>query len=41
MKDIIKEGHLYVAQPPLFKVKRGKSEVYLKDEIDLENFLFR
>ena len=39
MKDIIKEGHLYVAQPPLFKVKRGKSEVYLKDEIDLENFL--
>ena len=39
MKDIIKEGHLYVAQPPLFKVKRGKSEVYIKDEIDLEKFL--
>ncbi len=39
MKEIIKEGHLYVAQPPLFKVKRGKSEVYIKDEIDLENFL--
>ncbi len=39
MKDIIKAGHLYVAQPPLFKVKRGKSEVYLKDEIELDNFL--
>ena len=39
MKDIIKSGHLYVAQPPLFKVKRGKSEVYIKDELNLENFL--
>ena len=39
MKDIIKNGHLYVAQPPLFKVKRGKSEVYLKDESSLDHFL--
>ncbi len=39
MKDIIKSGHLYVAQPPLFKVKRGKSEVYLKDEDGLDHFL--
>ena len=39
MKDIIKNGHLYVAQPPLFKVKRGKSEVYLKDEDSLDIFL--
>ena len=39
MKDIIKAGHLYVAQPPLFKVKKGKSEVYLKDEESLDNFL--
>ena len=39
MKDIIKSGHLYVAQPPLFKVKKGKSEVYLKDEIELDKFL--
>ena len=39
MKDIIKNGHLYVAQPPLFKVKRGKSEVYLKDEDSLDYFL--
>ena len=39
MKEIIKAGHLYVAQPPLFKVKRGKSEVYIKDELNLDNFL--
>ncbi|MAK09281.1 MAG: DNA topoisomerase (ATP-hydrolyzing) subunit B [Rhodobacteraceae bacterium] len=39
MKEIIKKGHLYVAQPPLFKVKRGKSEVYLKDEDSLDHFL--
>ena len=39
MKEIIKNGHLYVAQPPLFKVKRGKSEVYLKDEDSLDHFL--
>ncbi len=39
MKDIITHGHLYVAQPPLFKVKRGKSEVYLKDEDGLDQFL--
>ena len=39
MKEIIKSGHLYVAQPPLFKVKRGKSEVYIKDEVKLDNFL--
>ena len=41
MKDIIKSGHLYVAQPPLFKVKKGKSEVYIKDELNLESFLVR
>ncbi len=32
MARIIEEGYLYIAQPPLFKVKRGSSEVYLKDE---------
>ncbi len=39
MKDIIKNGHLYVAQPPLFKVKKGKTEVYIKDEEGLNKFL--
>ena len=37
--QIIENGHLYIAQPPLFKFKRGKKENYLKDEKQLENFL--
>ncbi len=39
MKDLIKRGHLYVAQPPLFKVSKASSEVYLKDELALDRFL--
>jgi DNA gyrase subunit B len=35
MREIVDHGYLYVAQPPLFKVKRGNSEVYLKDEASL------
>ncbi|MDF2231008.1 DNA topoisomerase (ATP-hydrolyzing) subunit B [Albimonas sp. CAU 1670] len=41
MPSLIEAGYLYIAQPPLYKVSRGKSEVYLKDERDLENFLIR
>ena len=41
MPELIERGHLYIAQPPLFKVARGKSEVYLKDQRELENFLIR
>ena len=39
MRAIIENGNLYIAQPPLFKVSRGKSEQYLKDERALEDYL--
>jgi DNA gyrase subunit B len=39
MPELIDGGYLYIAQPPLFKVARGKSEVYLKDQAALEDFL--
>ncbi len=39
MRDIIDHGYLYIAQPPLYKVTRGKSEQYLKDERALEDYL--
>jgi len=39
MRGLIERGFLYIAQPPLFKVKKGKSERYIKDEASLENHL--
>jgi DNA gyrase subunit B len=41
MAPLIDRGHIYIAQPPLFRAKRGKSETYIKDERDLERFLIR
>ena len=39
MPQLIEAGHLFIAQPPLYKVSRGKSEVYLKDQASLEDYL--
>jgi len=39
MRELIEAGHLYIAQPPLYKISKGKSAVYLKDEREFENHL--
>src|SRR5213075_1444806 len=39
MRDLVEHGHVYIAQPPLFKAAKGKSAIYLKDERILDDHL--
>src|SRR6185369_5491559 len=41
LPKVIENGYVYIAQPPLFRAKRGKSETYIKDERELDGFLVR
>jgi DNA gyrase subunit B len=41
LPEVIENGYIYIAQPPLFRVKRGKSETYIKNERELEDYLIK
>ena len=41
MPQLIENGYIYIAQPPLYRAKRGKGETYIKDDRELESYLIR